>query len=116
MNLSYRDLITTVLAAATAGLLYARTAGIDIPYLTGARLSIVTVLVVGILMCIAGNGSSSTPPPKDMWTYIAMVLLAVLLISGLLGLITGNLLGFQWMAAALLLMWLSTTLHHAIGK
>jgi hypothetical protein len=108
MTLTWKDGITTVLAAGTVALAYAKYQGWQ-SWLTAPRLGIVALALIGIVMCTQGTPTTNTP----MWTGVLSAL------GGLALIIAGLILGQQWLfyalAADILALWLLTTTKHAIS-
>lgn len=113
MSLTYKDLVTTILAAAIIGFSYLMVTGYKLPLIPGYRWGTLVLLFVGIGMCAL---SSATPGSSNAWTAIAATLGIISMILITAGLIFGTKEIFLALGGTIILLWLSTTLHHLVGK
>src|SRR6476619_2720182 len=102
-SLTWKDLITTLLALIVVGIYWARTKGIDLPLLTSVRWTLVLLLIVGVGMCVLGSTG-----PAD-YSNPVIILAAVLGVAALAltvyGLITANSLAVTGMMVTILILW-----------
>lgn len=113
MSLTVKDLITTILAAATLGLFYAMSRGIELPLITNYRWGVMALALIGIVMCaFSGAGKGATGP----FITIASILGVAALILIVYGLVTGAKIGFVLLSFTILALWVVTTFHHLISK
>lgn len=111
MALSWKDAATTVLAAGTGLLTYAKYQNWH-SWLTGPRLGAVVLGVVGIAMCATGAGAIPSGSP---WSVILSTMGSLALLFVIAGLITGSSWIFYALAADILALWLLATLRHLWG-
>lgn len=112
MALSWKDAATTGLAAGTGLLTYAKYQNWQ-GWLTGPRLGIIVLGVVGILMCALGAGEPMSS--GSIWSMGLSIMGGLALVLIIVGLITGGRLVFYALAADILVLWLLATLRHAGG-
>jgi hypothetical protein len=114
MTLTYKDFITTLLAATTTGFAYLMTTGYKFPIISGYRAGIVVLLAIGIAMCAFGSrvteGVWSGP-----WVVTASVLGIAALVVAIVGLVTGTKVMFLTLAGIMVTLWVVATLRHLIG-
>jgi hypothetical protein len=111
MALSWKDGVTTVLAAGTVALAYAKYYGWH-SWLTAPRLGIVALALIGLGMC-----TQSTPTPDThIWTGLLSTLGALSLVLVIIGLIFGQSWAFYALAGDILVLWLLSTIKHALGS
>lgn len=111
MNLTTKDLVTTLLAVATVGLYYAMSTGITLPIITEYRGAILALAVMGIMMCAFSGGATRG---TDMFITIASILGVAALVVIIYGLITGAKIAFMILTAVIIALWFVSTLHHVI--
>lgn len=112
MTLGIRDLTTTILAAATAGILYVQAINLSTPVLTSHRWSALLLLALGISMCVAGSRPDAASSSS---TNVTMGILGGLAtVAGIWTLIAGS--HFMVMATGLIIlaMWLIAIVRHAV--
>ncbi len=112
MALSWKDAATTVLAAGAGLLAYAKYQNWQ-SWLTGNRMSILALGVVGIAMCATG---ASNIPGGTAWSLVLSAMGAVALVLVVGGLIMGSNIWFYLLAADIIALWLLTTLRHLVGQ
>jgi hypothetical protein len=112
MALTWKDAATTVLAAGTGLLAYAKYQNWG-SWLSGARLGVLVLGVVGVLMCALGAGDPM--PAGSVWSIGLSILGILALVLVAAGLITGSSLVFYALAANILVLWLLATLRHVAG-
>jgi hypothetical protein len=116
MHLSWKDLVTTLLAMAVAGVYYANSKGLNYPVISGVRGATVVLLIVGMFMCafgsrIVGGGFTATP----MLTVLS-ILGGIAFVLAIIGLITGNKTIFAGLAGLTLILWFVSTIRHLVVK
>jgi hypothetical protein len=109
MSLSWKDVVTTVLAGVTGALVFVRLQGWH-SWLMSPRWGILVLGILGVVMCAAG--ASGVRPGS--WATGLSVLGALSLVIMALGLITGQVVFFYALAADMLVLWLLATLRHAV--
>lgn len=115
MAITGKDFITTLLAAGTIILYYAMTKGTNIPFISGYRMAILLLGVIGIAMCAVGSGTGITTA-HGVWAILGSVLGISALILTIIGLITGAKLAFTLLTATVLGLWFMATLRHLLGQ
>lgn len=119
MGLTVKDLYSTVLAVIPAGMLYAKSRGIELPLIgDSTRWAVLILAVVGIIMCTTTPLGERMAEPgiwSNPWITVAGILGAVCLVLILVGLITGHKLTLTLLASAILILWVITTLRHAVS-
>ena len=113
MALTWKDLITTILAAAVFGLYYAMSKGMSIPLVSGYRSAILVLLIVGMSMCAFSSANISQ---GNMFIKVASILGIVAFALIIYGLITGAKIAFTLLTAIILLLWLIATMRHVVGS
>ena len=115
MSLGIRDLVATILAAATTGILYVQAYNVNVPILGSNRLAAVLMLVLGVAMCAVGNRPDTGTAAKSNAMNVLMGILGVLiLVAGVWALIANAEVMVLVMGSIILAMWLITTLRHAL--
>lgn len=111
MRLTWRDGIETMLIAAVVLVTLAVTQAWGWPLLGTPRAGVVAVGVLGIAMCsVAGSRAASKDPFIVTTTVLAVVTLGLIVA----GLIAGTETLLVALAITLVVMWVLTTLRHAI--
>ena len=126
MEISWRDGVTTVLAAGIALLYAAFLAGADLPLASGPRMVGLDVLLAGAVMCAVGArvaharggpaGGARTGrdvAPGEPWFAVMAVLGTVVLLAAIVLFASGIEIALAVQVAATLLMWLLATGRHA---
>lgn len=119
MTLSWRDLVTTVMTAAVAGMYYFRTQNTQLPVIGESFRWLFLVLgLLGLGICIVNGAGSQTNTMNwsNPWTAIAgiMGVISFILIIG--GLITGSQTLLVGLVGTIALLWLVSTIHHVVGN
>jgi EamA domain-containing membrane protein RarD len=112
VSLSWKDLVTSLLAALTFGLYYAMTKGIELPVITSYRIGIIFLAIIGIGMCAFSSASSGSTSP---FITLASILGVVSLVLIIYGLFTGTKVAFILLTITILLLWGISTLRHFIS-
>ena len=112
MSLSWKDAVSTILIAGI-GLIALAVAGDWWPWLT-IRWAVVGVSILGVAACVAGSDSSSELP--DPYNTLMNVIVGIAAIAALLGLIFGHKSYLIILAALSGLLWLITTIRHAVSR
>jgi hypothetical protein len=117
MSLSIKDAISTILAAAAAGILYVQMQNLSTPLLSSNRLAALALLIIGAVTCAVGNQAPNQAFSKSNPTLMIISILAVLsLVAAAWALITGSQIMVVALAVIILVMWLVTTLRHSLTK
>lgn len=115
MSLTWKDMVTTILAASIFGIYYSMGKGIDLPIISGYRSAVLVLGVLGMIMC-AMSGSGSLTSGMNFYTVVGSVFGVLSLILIVYGLITGAKIAFTLLTFVILALWVFTTLHHIIGN
>jgi hypothetical protein len=118
MELSWRDGVTTVVAAGIALLYAAFLAGADLPVVSGPRLLGLAALLAGVVMCAVGarvvrpedraRGVRGVAPDEG-WFAVMAALGTVVLLSAVVLFVSGLGIALAVQVATTLLMWLLVT-------
>lgn len=114
MSLTNKDLVTTILAATTAGLYYAQTQGIKLPLITGYRGGILALAIIGIAMCASSGSETPSIGSSNPFIVFASILGFVSLVLIVYGLVTGTKIAFTLLTICILVLWLTSTLRHLL--
>jgi hypothetical protein len=112
MRLTWRDGVTTVLAAAVVGIFAANTANWSVPFVENARWASLLIGLVGLSMCIVG-GSATVIAVKSPFVVAAGVLGSAAMLLVVIGVATGWSLAVTLLAADTLVLWIVSTIRHA---
>jgi hypothetical protein len=106
MTLTWKDLITTLLAGGAIGVyfLFTNNAG-------GYRIPILLLTFIGIAMCALSEGTKG----NKVYIGIASALGILALVLAVYGLVTGAKIAFILLVGTILLLWLISTIRHALG-
>lgn len=111
MALTWKDLVTTVLAILVAVFSYLFVTGYHFPLLSGYRSAVIVLSILGIGMCAMSSAAGASGP----WVSFAGalgVISAILIVSTL---ILGTKALFLAVTGIILLLWGVATLRHIIG-
>ncbi len=108
-----RDVIATLLVAATAVIYVDVVGGSTVGFITDPRGVAATGLVLGLFAC-AVAGESITVSKPGTWRTIAGVLVAAVVAAGLLTVITNSWGVLAAFMTVLVVLWAGTTLHHML--
>lgn len=111
MALTWKDAVTTILAASVFGIYYAQTKGIDLPLISNIRWATVALALLGIAMCALGAGTTETTQMVSFLSILGITSLILILAS----LITGSSMAFLLLTIVIGFMWLLSTARHAFG-
>jgi hypothetical protein len=118
MKLSWNDAAATVLAALVVVVMVGVAQGMDWPFLGTDRSSILTLLVMGAVMCPLATRNSLTSA-RDLvhgpFMSLASILGAVALALVAIGLLAPSRAIVLAVGFALLALWVVTTTRHAVG-
>jgi hypothetical protein len=114
MGLTWKDLITTILAAGVFGIYYAMGKGIDLPVISGYRSAILVLGILGIAMCALSGGGGTAGGFNPFIAIISALGFAAFLLI-IYGLITGAKIAFVLLSFTILAMWALATFRHAIA-
>jgi hypothetical protein len=112
MRLTWRDGVTTLLAAAVVGIFAAHTANWSVPFVEDTRWATLLIGAVGLSMCIVG-GSGATIAAKSTFTVVAGILGGAAMLLVIIGLTIGWSLAVTLLSADTLLLWVVSTIRHA---
>lgn len=113
MAITWKDGITTVLAVASYGLYYAMSNNIRLPIVSGYRVAVFIMLLIGVAMC--AFSSPDTAKAGSPFISIATVLGITSLALVVYGLITGSKDAFMLLTFVIIVLWIVATLRHLIG-
>jgi hypothetical protein len=113
MRLTWRDGVTTLLAALIGLIAIAHLQGWSVPVVDSARGGSAAIGVVGLGMCIVG-GSGAAITAKSGYTMLAGLMGGAALLLVIAGLITGWSVMVTLIAADTLLLYALTTARHAL--
>lgn len=117
MGLTWRDAVTSVLAAAVVAIGLAVTNDWGWPLLGSARAGSLAVGFVGIAMCTtAGSGRAIENDMKDRGVQVLAGLGSLALVLMILGVITGSEVLFMALVIVTAGMWLMSTIRHAAAS
>lgn len=114
MRLTWRDGITTVLAALVVLVTLAATQGWDWPLLGSERSAIGMLGVLGYAMCYAAGTPKAFLSMKGGYRTLSSVLGAVALLIFVVGLIWPSETWLVLLAADILLLWAIATVRHGV--
>ena len=114
MTLTWKDAVTTAMAATTFGLYYAMTKGIDLPVITSYRGAIIALGILGIGMC-AFSGGNVAAKAGNPFIVLASILGVIALLLIVYGLFTATKVAFVWLTVTILALWAIATLRHIIS-
>jgi hypothetical protein len=112
MALSWKDLVTTILAAVTIGFSYLMITGYKFPLISGYRWATMVLLILGIGMCAL---SSATPGASGIYITVASGLGILALILIIAGFIFATKTIFLATVTVIILLWAVATFRHLIG-
>jgi hypothetical protein len=115
MRLTWRDGVTTVLAVAVVLATMAVVEEWGWPLLGSYRAGGVVLLVLGFGMC-ALSGSSQTTSMRSPYTVTTSILGVLALGFAIWAIIADTQAPFVALAIDIVLLWLVSTMHHAIGS
>jgi hypothetical protein len=115
MRLTRRDGIATLAVAAVAALYWAYRSGTDLSLLSGPRALSIAVFVLGVTACaIGGNTIGPGQDKQPRWAQIYGIHGALAFVLMVLVLITGSSTLLAVLVGLVLLLWLLTTVRHAV--
>lgn len=114
MRLTRRDGVATVMAGLVAAVALAVTRSWDWPMLGSYRAGVAALGVIGWSMCIVGS-SRTTYSFKGPFVVFASALGGLALLLVIVGLVTGTETPFLLLAVVIEILWLATTLRHAVS-
>jgi hypothetical protein len=113
-ELSWKDLVSSILVALVLGIFLANTNNIYLPFSFSNRLSIILLAISALAICaLSSIGTSSF---KDLLVKIASYLGVSALLLIIFGLILGHQIFVSLLTFNILLFWLITTIHHYLGS
>jgi hypothetical protein len=110
MALTWKDLITTLLAGGTVATYFAYVNSTG-----GYRIPVLILAIIGIAMCAFSGGVGTTTGGTNPYIVVASILGVAALILIVYGLITGAKIAFVLLAGTMLLLWIVATLRHALN-
>ena len=111
MRLTWKDAAATAAVAAAGGLYAWHAAAPDAVLVGSVRWMTLAVFVLGVVACATGGSYSTTGRYTTAMSVGAVGAFALLL----LGVVTGSGFALAVLAGLIGLMWLITTLRHALG-
>jgi hypothetical protein len=111
MELSYKDAITTVLAGTAGALTYAAARGWQ-GWFPSTRVGVLMLGLVGIGMCAFG---ATNVEKGGLWVMALSILGGTAFVLIVAGLITGSKSILYVLGLDILVLWLLSTLRHALG-
>lgn len=111
MMLTIKDLYTSVLAFLVFAFSYNMYLGNKVPFITGYRSGMFVLLVLGIAMCATGARTTS----GSAWVTVTGGLAIVTALLIVAGLITGAKMIFFVTSGAIIMLWVITTIRHALN-
>ncbi len=122
MKLTSKDLAATVLAAAAVAVFLPVTRSWDWPLLGSYRMGIVALLIIGQGSCVLGGSADAISSLVDRKAHavgaadmVAIALGGLALVLAVIGLIVGTRAPFVALVADILVLWVVSTLRHALG-
>ncbi len=113
MSLSWKDGVTTVLAALTGYVYWASANGKSLPWTDHPRWMIIILAIIGFSMCALSTGATVG---QNMYTTTAGILGVVSFLLIVYGLVTGSATSAHYLAIAILALWAIATLRHVVMK
>jgi hypothetical protein len=114
MRLTWRDGVATVMAGLVVAVALAVTRSWDWPMLGSYRAGVGALGVIGWSMCIFGS-SRTKASFRGPFVVFASALGGLALVLVTVGLVTGTETPFLLLAVVIEILWLSTTLRHAVS-
>jgi hypothetical protein len=111
MRLTGKDAVATAVVAAAGGLYAWHVGSPDLAFVGSTRWVTLAVFVLGVVACATGASYSATGRYTTVMSVGAVATFALLLT----GLITGSGTVLALLAGLVALMWLVTTVRHALG-
>jgi hypothetical protein len=111
MSLTWRDAVTTIVAAGALVVAIAVIRNWNVPIISNPRWAAFILIAIGIALCIVGNVSGQ-PDFADPYVMIMAVLGGGIILLAALALIMGTAVYVGLAAGVLLLMWLVSTIRH----
>lgn len=115
MRLTWKDGVTTLLAVATVLVALAVVQEWDWPLLGSVRAGTVALMAVGLGMCALGGSTVERSEARGPYFATLSMLGILALVLGVWALIAGTEEPFLALAIVSVLMWLASTMRHAIG-
>lgn len=114
MSLTWRDAVTTIIAAGAVTIAIAAVKEWNIPIIGNPRWAALILIALGIALCIIGN-TSSQADMSNPYVMIMAILGGGVILLAVLGLIVGAAIYAGVTAALIVLMWLVSTIRHLIS-
>ncbi|HET8641269.1 MAG TPA: hypothetical protein VFM37_04990 [Pseudonocardiaceae bacterium] len=114
MRLTWHDAAATGAVAAAVALYWAFRAGLDLPLVSAPRMLSVVVFILGVTACAAGGNAIIPGQHSPRWASVFGIHGAVAFVLTLLVLITGSAMLLAWLVGLVVLLWLFTTIRHAV--
>jgi hypothetical protein len=119
MGLTFRDAITSALAAAVVAVTYAVTQELAWPMLATPRAGILVLGALGITMCVAGTRTEDMATGEELKRHPGMIVGAALgglaLVIWIVGMFTGTETALMALAVVLIALWATATIRHALA-
>jgi hypothetical protein len=114
MRLTWRDGVATVMAGLVVAVVMSVTRSWDWPMLGSYRAGVGALGVIGWSMCIFGS-SVAKSSFKGPFVVFASALGGLALVLVIVGLVTGTETPFVLLAVVIEILWVATTLRHAVS-
>lgn len=114
MRLTWHDAAATGAVAAAVALYWAFRAGLDLPLVSAPRMLSVVVFILGVTACAVGGNAIIPGQHSPSWASLFGIHGAVAFVLTLLVLITGSAMLLAWLVGLVVLLWLFTTIRHAV--
>lgn len=116
MRLSWRDGVTTALAAGVLALYAAVTAGGWLPAAGGTRAAGAIVFLAGLAMCVVGAGEPDRAATPRWVTYAAGALALTALVSAVVAVVAASGTALAVLVWSIVALWLFATVRHAVVR
>ena len=114
MRLTWHDAAATGAVAAAVALYWAFRAGLDLPLVSAPRMLSVVVFILGVTACAVGGNAIIPGQHSPRWASVFGIHGAVAFVLTVLVLITGSAMLLAWLVGLVVLLWLFTTIRHAV--
>lgn len=114
MSLTWRDAVTTIIAAGAVIIAVAAMREWNVPIIGNPRWAALVLIVLGIALCIIGNTATQTNTSNPYVMLMAILGGGVILLA-VLALIIGTAIYVGITAVLIGLMWLVSTIRHLIS-
>jgi len=116
MRLTWKDGVTTLLAVAVVLVTMSVVQGWDWPLLGSYRAGTVALVVLGMGMCATGGSTIQSFSMRNPYVATTSILGGLALAFAIWALVSNTEEPFVALAVDTVLLWLVSTMHHAIGS